>query len=652
MPERDRGDHTSRRSDRKYIKKAFRGMCNEEGFIDVATWIALCKDFQINLSDAELKRVFDNIDHAGSGKIDLDDFCKGIRFHRFLRSIVGIYGLVKTKFELPENYDFTKSTRQNYHNPNLDEFHGDFVEIRSALDRAYHGNYTKARQEFQDVLVHSVAYRSDPQPKPWMICTCGPMGAGKGYVLSWLSEKKFFPLESIVHVDPDHFKTRMPEWEHYVERGTDAGTFCHDESGYIAEIAIMRAMQQNQHVWVDGSLRDTTYYESVFDRIRVTKPEYHIAIFYVFCSEETIRWRAHQRYLKTGRSIPEALLEESLQTDRSLGVLTPKVDFVARIDNEGATPVLAALEVVDRSGCFSLIRQQFARTGESPSRFPTALAPLLVLATPIPEDFCVFPPEHLSDDHVGSLEGILSTEFALSCPQLAALCKACKVKHGAPIAIQMSPRHAVNLDPLSRSSALIPEKATTFAWCYPPTQFACAHIKRTRTSTELDAFDPVTCFFVAGGFVYFDLSDKIVAVTAVGHFFVDSYMGLRRPQQQHHNHHQQQQRHQAYSRDDSTEPSSSNTPHPAPHQPTYVQFSEGKPLPKDAVATLDKQQRWHPVALRRLLKRGAVRYAWIRPMEKLGGCRYSQYGAFAFQVKSREDLDDGVDVWYYEVTGA
>ena len=31
------------------------------------------------------------------------------------------------------------------------------------------------------------------------------MGAGKGYVLSWMSRSGYFPLENIVHVDPDHF---------------------------------------------------------------------------------------------------------------------------------------------------------------------------------------------------------------------------------------------------------------------------------------------------------------------------------------------------------------------------------------------------------------------------------------------------------------
>ena len=92
------------------------------------------------------------------------------------------------------------------------------------------------------------------------------MGAGKGYVLSWMSRSGYFPLENIVHVDPDHFdptptptpsptltpphpnpnispaanqvdpdhfKRLMPEWPGYTAQSERAGNFCHRESGYL-----------------------------------------------------------------------------------------------------------------------------------------------------------------------------------------------------------------------------------------------------------------------------------------------------------------------------------------------------------------------------------------------------------------------------------
>ena len=36
-----------------------------------------------------------------------------------------------------------------------------------------------------------------------------------------MSSNGFFPLEGIVHIDPDHFKGVMTEWDGYVEKGRE-----------------------------------------------------------------------------------------------------------------------------------------------------------------------------------------------------------------------------------------------------------------------------------------------------------------------------------------------------------------------------------------------------------------------------------------------
>ena len=55
-------------------------------------------------------------------------------------------------------------------------------------------------------MVGGILASTVPQVSPWIVFTCGPMGAGKGYVLSWMSRHGYFPLEDCVHIDPDHFK--------------------------------------------------------------------------------------------------------------------------------------------------------------------------------------------------------------------------------------------------------------------------------------------------------------------------------------------------------------------------------------------------------------------------------------------------------------
>jgi hypothetical protein len=67
------------------------------------------------------------------------------------------------------------------------------------------------------------------------------MGAGKGHTLAWMSKTGFFPLESLVRIDPDMFRTLLPEWPQYVAHAPlDAGTLTHKEAGFIQEIAQVR----------------------------------------------------------------------------------------------------------------------------------------------------------------------------------------------------------------------------------------------------------------------------------------------------------------------------------------------------------------------------------------------------------------------------
>ena len=173
------------------------------------------------------------------------------------------------------------------------------------------------------------------------------MGAGKGHTLSWMSRNGYFPLESIVHIDADHFKHVMPEWDGYVAHDpAQAGTHCHRESGFLAEVAQAAAMAAQQNVWVDGSLRDGVWWAGQMATLREQYPNYRLAILVVTATEATVRRRAADRAEQTGRAIPEHLLVDSLRSvASSLHALTPLVDFVARIRNE-TEPELVAYEQV------------------------------------------------------------------------------------------------------------------------------------------------------------------------------------------------------------------------------------------------------------------------------------------------------------------
>ena len=189
------------------------------------------------------------------------------------------------------------------------------------------------------------------------------MGAGKGYVMNWMSLRDILPLkEVVVHVDPDRFKQMMPEWPEYVRRDKlAAGSMCHKESGLLAELAQELAMDQSFNVWVDGSLRDFEWHSQKIREIRNRHPHYRIALFYVHASEATVRQRVKLRAARLGgRDVPEDVLKASLDAPaHTLRALTPIVDFVARILNEHE-PVLEAFETVDTTGNWNRIADMFA----------------------------------------------------------------------------------------------------------------------------------------------------------------------------------------------------------------------------------------------------------------------------------------------------
>ena len=46
-----------------------------------------------------------------------------------------------------------------------------------------------------------------PSRRPWVVFTAGPMGVGKSYVLAQLYQRKLFPLDRFIKIDPDMLKS-------------------------------------------------------------------------------------------------------------------------------------------------------------------------------------------------------------------------------------------------------------------------------------------------------------------------------------------------------------------------------------------------------------------------------------------------------------
>lgn len=266
-----------------------------------------------------------------------------------------------TCWQVPRSYNFDESTTENYaiefdaFEQNTD-FYGQYVSIRALRNHTYHTYYESDRQLWQDVWINRLVNRARGHEKPWIIYTAGGMGVGKGWVLKWLANNGIFGVESVVNVNPDYFKSVMPEYKLYQFKGKEEGTMCHTESAYMQEIAQEAALQQGSHILVDGSLRDKDWFvggEKYFGVIKLQKemyPHYRVAILHVDlhyqnaqAKETEILRRLKERELSGERATPIAKAlhsyEGSAATVDAL-VRRNMVDLAVTIDNTEKTPKL------------------------------------------------------------------------------------------------------------------------------------------------------------------------------------------------------------------------------------------------------------------------------------------------------------------------
>lgn len=190
------------------------------------------------------------------------------------------------------------------------EFFGDYKEARKTIDYSHFKNYTKERQETQDIIINGFVKNKKQFSKPWCLFTCGVFGAGKSHVLKHLYENKVLDLEQFVVVDPDKIKFMLPEAKEYIRVCPESfGKLLHTESIFIASIIQAYCFSQSYPMIVDGSLQDVEWYRFYFESIKKQYTQYTLGIIKINCSLPTAIKRCNQRGLVTGRMISHALIQ-------------------------------------------------------------------------------------------------------------------------------------------------------------------------------------------------------------------------------------------------------------------------------------------------------------------------------------------------------
>eukprot|EP00429_Kryptoperidinium_foliaceum_P071219 CAMPEP_0176063092 /NCGR_PEP_ID=MMETSP0120_2-20121206/31464_1 /TAXON_ID=160619 /ORGANISM="Kryptoperidinium foliaceum, Strain CCMP 1326" /LENGTH=728 /DNA_ID=CAMNT_0017396661 /DNA_START=70 /DNA_END=2252 /DNA_ORIENTATION=- len=580
-----------------------------ELLLELPEFERLCLDLlNFQLAQDEVHEVFQSVDSNADGYVSsvdiLEQCCTG-RHRVLLCSMLHVFQVreLNKRYQLPRGYDFSRPTNDivSNHGSLNSRWIGRFRDVREQLDFTYHGGYTLARQQWQDTVVSTMMLRTEPKAMPWLVYTCGGYGTGKGFCMAWMSQHGVFPLTDMVCVDPDQFKQTMPEWKHYLERGMDAGTLCHAESAYMQELVQALAMRNRQNIWVDGSLWNTEWHKGVFQDLKARYPHYRIAIFYISSSKRRALERIEARRIASGRGIPYDRVAQSLEgARRSVEKLTPYVDFVARIDNDGEVPVLRAVEVVDTSGSWESIARRFARPLPLTQDFPSALAPLCLRS--LPEG--ALRAMTFQNSQKVSLD--LAAVTALNDPEVLPRSAAKLLEAHLPgvIELEASAVFITSGDTDLVRMTNIPLKSKAH----------CCFVYQRQTGEEGDplrtrdfirfssyraaeGFPAIVELLKYGGFVYLDPdSGAVLAAACI-----------------------------------SKRPGTGMLP-----------FGRREELSPRVLQALQAEERWHPVTLGRL--QAAQQYAWICPREVIAGRKVGgHYGAFAFI------LEDG-SAWIFQVS--
>jgi predicted kinase len=183
-------------------------------------------------------------------------------------------------------------------------FAGPYQHIRREMDYSYHRYYRKERQWLQDSIIEDLLDTVDDEnvcitpAEPWVVFTAGPRGAGKRHTIAELVMDERLPLLGYVMVDSDEIRRRLPEFDSYALTVAElVDELTHKESGYIAEILTMAAVQEGRNVIVDGTLKHTEWYLNLIEKLKADETlSYKFATFHITAPMDQIVGRIAVSY--------------------------------------------------------------------------------------------------------------------------------------------------------------------------------------------------------------------------------------------------------------------------------------------------------------------------------------------------------------------
>ena len=175
------------------------------------------------------------------------------------------------------------------------------------------GNYIeKRKKEVHEPIINKILEQAGESEKyPTIILTGGGSASGKSSIRNeYVEDLKKYGNRSAGIIDSDDIKSDIPEYEQFQKEDPDGAAMrVHDESSDISKEAIDACFREKKNFVFDGTMKNYDKYAKLIKRAK--KEGYQVVILGADCSLEEAKRRNQDRYEKTGRYVPDEIVEGS-----------------------------------------------------------------------------------------------------------------------------------------------------------------------------------------------------------------------------------------------------------------------------------------------------------------------------------------------------
>lgn len=574
----------------------------EEPSLSAIGLLHLCSRMMMDISEADVNRLFAECDKDCDGGLNMEELFEASKKIDFFRNLLSVI-LAAAEFRVGKDYDYSKSTIQNYMVcKGGDAAAGALKDVDSA-DILH-----ERRVRWQESILQRWLPKRSPQKGPWLIIGLALPQALPEQVLAWLFNRNILPIGDFVEVSVDLFSQLMPELPLYIDRHgsfREGRCFVRQEAELLERRALEAVMDAQQNVWMPCLPGEAHHAVSLLQGLH-RKMDYKIAVF-DFRMDSTVMSKRRKALRKTGRMLPVSAGPQ-IPSQEDIESLESFANVSARIQCDEEIPVLLRVQFANASGCWPVLHNSFLPKqveGTRAGMFPNALRPLhfqrvkggnlLVGEADL---------DHLVIDvlHFGAETGCLQSarKLVAAIPILQ-----------APVKLKLSPvgkqlqLPGVSVQEENQAPTRSKEdEITSFAWLHGLSTAGFFVSSQFLQDLEVATSSPVVAI-LTGCLVHFTKKGKLA--------FIDIPMGqpLESSQKSKHS----------------------------------LQFGTARSM--SARVTTELGQRWQPVSEEGLCKGGAELECWLHPGEVVDGRTLA--GGFAYKLLPQVAAQVGSRSIYFEV---